>query len=131
VSELHATGGVPVTARDYAWVPCGSSPTIPAVSSAASLPGRRRRTPHTACCRPGAARSATRRWSACAGAGVADHALARRRPAAWKQRVWRSTAAPHRSHQIRDPDQVVLARYGASACHWHGDRIVFLGDAAH
>lgn len=53
--------------------------------------------------------------------------------AAWKRDVLASDArAAPVLDQITDPEQVLLARYrDVHMPRWHGDRVVFLGDAAH
>jgi 2-polyprenyl-6-methoxyphenol hydroxylase-like FAD-dependent oxidoreductase len=136
VSELHATAGVPVRASEYAWgalwfvgddadrtfdgelyqvvrgarrmygiLPTGRGPTAdrPVVSLYWSL----RLDDHA-------------RWRA---DGLA----------AWKDEVrgFDPRIAPVLA-QITHPEQLVLTRYrSVRMARWHGDRVVFLGDAAH
>ncbi len=136
VSELHATAGVPVRAREYPWgalwfvaddpdrifrdelyqvvrgarrmygvLPTGRGPErdTPVVSLFWSI----RTDDHV-------------RWL---DAGLA----------AWKPEVLGfDRRAGFVLDQITDPSQVVLARYrDVRMTRWHGDRVVFLGDAAH
>ncbi|MBZ0234201.1 MAG: FAD-dependent monooxygenase, partial [Deltaproteobacteria bacterium] len=136
VSELHATGGVPVDVREYPWG---------ALWFVADDPGRTFRDELYQ-----VVRGARRMYGVLpTGRGpsgetpvvslfwsvkVADHERWKAGGlAAWKVEVasFDRRIAPF-LEQITDPRQVLLAKYrDVRMKRWHGDRVVFLGDAAH
>jgi 2-polyprenyl-6-methoxyphenol hydroxylase-like FAD-dependent oxidoreductase len=136
VSELHASGGVPVDVREYPWGALWFVAQDPDRTFRDELyqvvRGARRmygvlptgRGP------TGSSPVVSMFWSIC----VADHPRWREDGlAAWKAEVatYDKRIAPF-LEQITDPSQVLLARYrDVRMKRWHGDRIVFLGDAAH
>jgi 2-polyprenyl-6-methoxyphenol hydroxylase-like FAD-dependent oxidoreductase len=136
VSELHDTGGVPVNVREYPWGALWFVAEDPERTFRDELyqvvRGARRmygvlptgRGPD------GETPVVSLFWSMC----VADHARWREAGlAAWKAEVagFDARIAPF-LEQITDPKQVLLAKYrDVRMKRWHGDRIVFLGDAAH
>jgi len=136
VSELHATGGVPVRAREYAWGALWFVADDPGPAFRGELfqvvHGARRMFGILPTGRgPGRATTVVSLyWSL----KVADHARWRDAGlAAWKADV---LALDRRVgpvlDQITDPGQVLLARYrDVRMRRWHGERVVFLGDSAH
>lgn len=136
VSELHATAGVPVRTRAYPWGALWFVADDPASTFTGELrqvvTGARRMYGLLPTGR-GAVRDtpvASLFWSL----RVDDHPRWRADGLdAWKRDV---RACDPRSaavlDQIVDPDQVLLARYrDVRMPRWHGDRVIFLGDAAH
>lgn len=136
ISELHATAGVPVRASEYAWGALWFVADDPEQRFAGELyqvvRGARRmygilptgRGPTSD--RP----VVSLYWSL----RLADHAAWRAAGlAAWKEEVrgFDPRIAPVLD-QIDDAAQLVLTRYRSVRMpRWHGERVVFLGDAAH
>jgi 2-polyprenyl-6-methoxyphenol hydroxylase-like FAD-dependent oxidoreductase len=136
VSELHASAGVPVDVREYPWGALWFVAQDPQRTFRDELyqvvRGARRmygvlptgRGPH------GETPVVSLFWSM----RVADHARWREAGlAVWKEEVtsFDRRIAPF-LEQITDAGQVLLAKYrDVRMKRWHGDRIVFLGDAAH
>lgn len=136
VSELHDTGGVPVNVREYPWGALWFVAEDPDRTFRDELyqvvRGARRmygvlptgRGPS------GDAPVVSLFWSIC----LAEHDRWKQDGlAAWKDEVARfdPRIVPF-LEQITDPTQVLLARYrDVRMKRWHGDRIIFLGDAAH
>ncbi len=136
VSELHASGGVAVRAREYAWGALWFVADDPGPAFAGELfqvvDGARRMYGLLPTGRgPGRSTPVVSLfWSL----PVAGHARWRDVGlAAWKAEVVRldRRAAPV-LEQITDQRQVLLARYrDVRMPRWHGDGVVFLGDSAH
>lgn len=136
ISELHASAGVPVRSHEYPWGALWFVADDPEQQFRGELyqvvRGARRmygilptgRGPTSA------GPVASLYWSL----RVADHERWRAAGlAAWKDEVrgFDARIAPVLD-QIRDLDQVVLTRYRSVRMgRWHGERVVFLGDAAH
>ena len=136
ISELHATGGVPVRAREYAWGalwfvaddpgPRFTGELFQVVDGARRmfgiLPTGRGPTRDTPV--------VSLYWSL----KVSEHARWRDAGlAGWKDelRGLDPRVGPVLD-QITDPGQVLLAKYrDVRMPRWHGDRVVFLGDSAH
>jgi 2-polyprenyl-6-methoxyphenol hydroxylase-like FAD-dependent oxidoreductase len=136
VSELHATAGVPVRSSEYAWgalwfVGDDAQRTFDGELYQVVRGARRMygilptgRAPESD--RP----VVSLYWSQ----RLDDHPrFLADGLAAWKDEVrgFDPRVAPL-LEQIRDPAQLVLTRYrSVRMARWHGDRVVFLGDAAH
>lgn len=136
ISELHASAGVPVRAREYPWGALwfvADDPDLAFRDVLYQVVRGARRMYGLLPTGRGPERDVpvvSLYWSL----RVADHARWRAAGlAAWKDELagFDPRVGPVLA-QITDPAQVVLARYrDVRMPRWHGDGVVFLGDAAH